>query len=350
MRGYHHLTYEERIKLETLLNLGLTPMEIVRTGEIKCSKSTIYREISRGQRDKLLHDYRMVRVYCADTGQRIYDYYATNKGPQLKIGNDYDFVRYMENMIVNKKYSPFAALAEMERQGLHFNCGGVCTGTVYNYIDRGDIFPHITRQSLYMKGKRKQNYDKIKRVRINKPLLRSIEDRPKEISKREVCGDWEMDTVEGKKAGKNPVLLVLTERKSRAEIIRKIPGKTQDDVIAALDEIEREMRGNFNRIFRTLTVDNGCEFLNDKGLERSIYGGNRTTVYFCHPYNSCERGSNENVNKMVRRFVPKGEDIRQYTDEYIQCVQNWINDYPRRILGGKSSNDVLFAEMGVILQ
>lgn len=339
------MEYEDRVKMEALLNAGHSKDEIVSL--LGFSRSTIFREYNRGLYSRN-EDWNFKICYSADIGQQVYDYNATNKGPQLKIGNDFEFVHYMEDMIVNKKYSPYAALAEIKRQGLQFNCN-VCKGTVYNYIDRGDIFPHITRQSLFMKGKRKRKYDGIKRIRIKKPFVKSIEDRPKEILERAECGHWEMDTVVGKSAGQNPVLLVLTERKSRAEIIKKITGKTQADVIAALDEIEREMRGNFSRVFKTITVDNGCEFLNDKGLERSIDGGVRTTVYFCHPYNSCERGSNENQNRMIRRFVPKGEDISNYTDEYIQDTQCWLNNYPRRIFGGKSAGDILFAELGVAI-
>ena len=131
-------------------------------------------------------------------------------------------------------------------------------------------------------------------------------------------------------------LLVLTERKTRQEIIRKMPSKSQKAVINALDIIERKMGAKeFCEKFKTITMDNGCEFLCQKGIERSCTTQRkRTTAYFCHPYSAFERGSNENANKLIRRFIPKGADISQYTEKEIRRIEHYINNYPRKILGG----------------
>ena len=87
--------------------------------------------------------------------------------------------------------------------------------------------------------------------------------------------------------------------------------------------------------------DNGSEFLDYEGIEKSLRGKNkRTQLYFAHPYSSWERGTNENINKMIRRFIPKGADISLYSEEAIKRIEVWINNYPRRILGYYSANKI----------
>ena len=92
------------------------------------------------------------------------------------------------------------------------------------------------------------------------------------------------------------------------------------------------------RTFRTVTVDNGSEFYHWRSLERSVRGkGTRTAIYYAHPYSSWERGSNEQFNSMVRFFNPKGSSIAKRSRREIQAIEYWVNNYPRRILGGDSA-------------
>ena len=145
-----------------------------------------------------------------------------------------------------------------------------------------------------------------------------------------------MDTVIGKKtrrprrgaqkaAGK-PVLLVLTERKTRQEIIRKIANKRPESVVRELNILERKYGSLFPKVFKSITVDNGSEFYDVAGIQKSVLRKDgRTTLYFCHPYSSYERGTNENLNRMVRRKYPKGTDFGTVTKEDIQAVEDWIN-------------------------
>lgn len=113
----------------------------------------------------------------------------------------------------------------------------------------------------------------------------------------------------GKKNDNGPVLLVLSERKTREEIIIKIANKTQEPVIKAIDMLELKYKKGFKDKFKTITVDNGSEFLDYEGIERSRLEPNtkRTKVYYAHPYSSWERGTNENSNRLIRRFIPKGQ-------------------------------------------
>ena len=151
-------------------------------------------------------------------------------------------------------------------------------------------------------------------------------------------GHWELDSVIGKQMRGNTILS-LTERKTRMQLVLMSKDKSSLSTVNVLNQLEKRIGvRNFKKIFQSITCDNGCEFANTQGMEISpISGRQRTTVYYCHPYCSSERGSNENQNGFIRRFLHKGTPISSYTNEYIQEVQNFINDYPRAIFDGENS-------------
>ena len=338
-RKYKHLKERDRYKIEILLKEGLKPIEIAQ--RMRKGLRTIEREITRGKVRLLNCDLTYREEYCADAGQRIYEENARNKGPLFKIGKDHQLAKHIENRIITEKYPPDAVIGEIKEKGLEFEAK-ICTKTLYNYIDRGDVFLNLTNKDLPVKrdGK-KREYKKVKIAHKNLKGT-SIEERPPKVEDREEYGHWEMDCVVGKKEGGGAVLLVLSERSRREEIIIKMPNKTQESVVASLDRLERKYGKEFKEKFKTITVDNGSEFLDYKGIERSIRndGMKRVNLYYAHPYSSWERGTNENINKMIRRFIPKGTDINKISNARIKLIENWINSYPRRILGYKSANDM----------
>lgn len=180
------------------------------------------------------------------------------------------------------------------------------------------------------------------------PAGESIEQRPEEIDEREEFGHWEGDTVYSGKGKRKTTraLLTLTERKTRKEIIIAIPNRKAETVVKALDALERKLGARrFRAIFKSITFDNGTEFAAAEELERSCINKHlpRTKVYFCHPYSSWERGTNENTNGMIRRRFPKGTNFAAVTNAQITQAENWINNYPRKILGYKSS-EIVFRE------
>jgi len=335
---YKHLTERNRYKIEILLKEKLKPIEIAQ--RMKKGIRTIEREIAKGTVRLLNSDLSYRKEYCADAGQRVYEANSKNKGPGLKIGKDHKLVKYIENKIVKDKYSPDAVIGEIAVKGLIFDTR-ICTKTLYNYIDRDDVFLRLTNKDLPVKrDKKKGSYRKVKIAHKNLKGT-SIEDRDQAIENREEYGHWEMDLVVGNQGGSGAVLLVLSERKWREEIIFKMLDKTQDSVKRALDALEIKHGKKFKEKFKTITVDNGSEFLDFKGIEESIKmpGEKRVTVYYAHPYSSWERGTNENSNKLIRRFIPKGTDIGNISKTKIKYIENWINNYPRKILGYKSAKD-----------
>ena len=328
-----HLNYKERIKIEALSKIGKKSEEIAR--QIGCSGRTVRRELAKG-RTQLLNTDLTTRVeYSADIGQQKHDYAATGKGPRLKIGNDYELVAYIENLIINEKMSPYAAAEKCKREKRFKTT--LSYKTIYNYIDEG-LFPNLTNKHLPVKKNNKKRNHNYVRPAINNRKGTSIEEREPSIELRNEYGHWEMDTVVGKSKTKT-VLLVLTERMTRDEIIRKMTSKSQYCLVKELDKIERKMGSKkFRNTFKTITCDNGCENLDFEGIERSVFGKKeRTKVYYAHPYSAWERGTNENANKLIRRFIPKGSDIGKFSHERIKAIEHWINNYPRRILGGLSS-------------
>lgn len=334
-----YLTEKERYRIEVLLEENKRPIDIAK--RLGRDRRTIEREISRGTVRMLRSDLTYYNKYCADTAERKYRNNAKNKGPTAKIAHDDKLTRHIENKIVKDKYSPGAVIGEIKAKGLDFKTS-ICTKTLYNYIDKG-IFKNITNKNLPVKkNKKKGSYKKIKIAHKNLKGT-SIEERPASIDTREEYGHWEMDCVVGKRKGKGSVLLVLTERQLREEIIMKIPRKTQDAVKKALDTIEMQLDVDFNQKFKTITVDNGSEFLDWEGIEKSIKESNqkRTKVYYAHPYSSWERGSNETANKLIRRFIPKGTDIDIISEQEIKRIEDWMNNYPRKIHDYKSANDMI---------
>lgn len=341
-RKYKHLNEKERYRIEILLKEGFKPYEIAQ--RMSRGIRTIEREITRGSVWLLNHDLTYRKEYCADVGQRIYEENSKNKGSGLKIGKDHKLAKHIEKKIIKEKYSPDAVIGEIREKKLKFETT-ICTKTLYNYIDRGDVFLNLTNKDLPVKKEgKKRDY---KKVKISHKNLKgtSIEERPPEVDNREEYGHWEMDCVVGKREGKGAVLLVLSERSIREEIIIKIPSKTQEAVVAAVDSLERKYRSAFKNKFKSITVDNGSEFLDYKGLERSVMDkeSKRLKVYYAHPYSSWERGTNENINKLIRRFIPKGTDIGKVSKKTIKYIEDWINSYPRRIFGYKSAKDMMSA-------
>jgi len=341
MNKYKHFTWDDRIRIETMLDDGKEPKEIAQ--RLKCHISSVYRERKRGEYQKNV-DWHFVTAYSPDIAENKYRMSLSSKGAPLKIGNDHALANFIEQKILKDRYSPGAVLMYIEQQELSFSVT-MSKPTLYRYIDMG-LFLNITNKDLPCKINKKNPYRQIRRAR---PLKgESIEQRPGEVNERSTFGHWEMDTVKGKATTKK-TLLVLTERQTRNEIKRPMAANTNECVEKVLNSLERKYRKVFSTIFKTITVDNGSEFLNCDALERScLFRENRTKIYYCHPYSSWERGSNENNNKLIRRWIPKGTPIENFTNKQLAEIERWMNDYPRAIFGGRSS-EMLFREQLLLL-
>ena len=324
----HYMTRDERLQLEALKNAKIPVAQIAR--QLGFSRQTIYNEIKRGLYPHE-RDYWTEWRYSADKGQDIHNKAQRNKGRPLKIGHDLEYANFLEDKILKEKYSPAAALAAARRQGFSTQ---ICVTTLYSYISQG-VFYQLTDNDLWEKPTRKPRKDKAPRVAH--PKLPSIEQRPEWIQSREELGHWEMDLVVGPQESK-PVLLTLVERVSRTELMFKLPNRKAATIRGVFDKLERRYP-DFKERFKSITTDNGSEFMEYDKLITSIRGGKRFDVYYCHSYAAWEKGSNENLNRMIRRFFPKGTDFTKVTKKRIAEIQDWMNSYPRKILGWAAPND-----------
>lgn len=334
-KQYSQMNMTRRIKLEALLKHGCTKQEIA--DELGVHISTIYRELKRGTYEHLNSDYTTEIRYSPDIAEAHYQEGLSAKGAPLKIGKNHAAAQFIEDKIGNENYSPAAVCALLKQEKYKYLGITFCRVTIYKYIEDG-VFLTLTNADLPEKGDRKKKHKTVKKKQSRASSGTSIEQRPDYVNDREEPGHWEMDTVVGKKRTKAR-LLVLSERVTRREIIIRIKNGRAETVVEALDRLERIYGEAFYTIFKTITVDNGSEFSDADGLERSARrdGKKRTTVYYCHAYSSCERGTNENINRMIRRQFPKGTDFDKVTAAEVRRVESWLNNYPREILGFLSS-------------
>ena len=251
------------------------------------------------------------------------------------------FLQYVEDHFYgNDKWSLDACAERAVLEGKFQRCETLCTKSLYNYVDLGLI--GIKNIDLPQKLSRNT---KIHKCKQNKRILgRSIEERPKEVEAREEFGHWETDLVIGQKSGQDNVLLTLLERKTRQLSVIRLPGKSSESVLSAFVRMKSELGASHSKVFRTITTDNGSEFSRLSELEN----GTEAKVYFAHPYTSCEKGSIENHNGLIRRFIPKGKRIADYSNEDLLTVELWANGLPRKILGYQTPDEAFDEEMDKI--
>lgn len=242
-------------------------------------------------------------------------------------------------------YSPAALLAELKAKPPQFDTT-VCEATLYNYIYRGDVFLVLNPEHLHEKGRRHygEKYGE-QRNAARAAKGPRIDKRDPIINSRTTFGHWEMDSVMGT-VGSSRALVVLTERLTRAGIILPVPDHTAASVVRALNGLERRLGKDFYPMFQSITVDNGCEFQDYDGMEKACRRkGKRTTVYYCHPHAPHERGSNENMNRIIRRFFPKGTNFDEVPISEIRRAEEWMNNYPREVLGWQTAATLLRSYM-----
>jgi len=342
-----HLTEAERKTIERMLCEGANKGEIARA--LYRDKSTIKREVKRGSvvqrkrnsyesKDPNYPEFMEYTTYFADVGQRAYEEHRQNCGSKNKVVLCSDLVSFVESEILGpKKWSPDAAIGYAKANNL-FPGQELSTKTFYNWIDDGLV--KVKNIDLLLKVRRKPK--NVRRER-KKKLGKSIEERPAITETREEFGHWEGDGIVGK--GQQGHLISLVERKLGIGLLFNAGSREQEKIVEIIDSLQEEYGVYFKEIFKTITLDNGSEFSNSTAIER----GGRTEVYYAHPYSSFERGTNENWNGIVRRFIPKGSSFDKLTDKDIQRINHYINTLPRKRFGYKTPLDLWHEQINGIL-
>lgn len=335
-----HITLSERQTIERMIKAGHSSGAIAQA--LGKSRRTIQRERVRGLAKHItgvgLKHPTITYRYEAHSAQEKADICKLNRGRDLKIGPDRAFLCYLEHKLTFERYSPAAALASLADEACTFSTT-ICVKTLYSYVASG-LFAGLSMESLPQRGQTAKRKRKAF-VRDSVYLKgKSIDERPAEVATRTTFGHWELDTVVSGRGGRSS-LMVLTERLTRFEIIVKIAGNKTCEITQALDTVEKRFgKKRFCKLFQTITCDNGTEFRDPASIERSAFNAShiRTQLYFAHPYCSWERGSNENNNRLIRRWIEKGSDISKVSHKEIARIQDWMNRYPRQIFDYQSAH------------
>ena len=330
-----HLNYEERVIIQTRRKDGWSIRAIAK--EIGCSPSTVMYEIKRGS--VTLYSGNVVR-YKAEEGQSVYEHNRLSCGRHYDALEKSNFLSYVTTKFNEEHWSLDACVGRALASNKFSRKDTVCTKTLYNYADIGLI--RIKNADLPEKLKRKSV--KRKNHENKKKLGRSIEERPDYVNERKEFGHWECDLVIGRKTKNDKVLLTLLERLSREYWMIPLENRSSETVLNALKGVFADYSEHSAEVFKTITTDNGSEFSTLADLEKI----SSTLVYFAHPYTSCEKGSNERHNGLIRRFIPKGKRIDDYSSEQISDIEIWCNNLPRKILGYKTPDEVFEAELDKI--
>lgn len=349
-----HITEEDRNILEYIYNRNLrrnkkekkSQKEIA--ADLGWSEATLSRELKRGKVCQLNYQLEEYECYSAYVAQmQVEDNWQT-KGPDLKIGDDYILSKKIESMLIGEeidglkklRYSPEAIVMYFDEYGWPSKTR-ICARTIYNYVE-DNVFLNVDIVDLPRKGAKPKNKYRRVEKRLKSPECKRIDDRPKVCEDRSEAGHWEMDCIESNKSDRH-CLLTLVDRYSRECLIFKLGRQTQEAVLRRINGLERQMGSEiFKKKFKSITVDNGPEFTKWKDLEQSVLNkGKRTEIYYAHAYSSWERGSNENLNGFIRYFIPKGTEIKTIRGTEIKKLEDFINHYPRKILGGKSAKNYL---------
>lgn len=273
-----HLNCNERILIEKLLKAGWSKAGIA--GELQRHDSTIRREIRMGTVEHLNSDLTTSSVYNADRAQDVHDLNAGARGAPVKLMAGRSSVLFISRFIRVKRWSPKVVAARMKEKGMP---DALCAKSIYNYINQGRV-PGVGSETLWEKRNRRKNARKtLCRLPRKAPQRRKrIDERPDEVASRIIFGHREIDLVVGGKEGGKGALMTLTEHKTRLVRIRKLKDRTQTSVLNALKALERMMgAGPFRTVFKSITADNGSEFLDVESMEKSAFSSRkRTQIYY----------------------------------------------------------------------
>ena len=344
---YHHLKEKDRAIIQALIEQkDKNGKRLFNNSYIAkylgVHRSTISRELKNRKKYRfMIRSGRTIEkpYNAADANDNYLFKRALSKG-QYKLRKYKKMARFIEYKIKIDKWAPDVIVGYMEKHN-YFDMDGftsITAPTIYNAI-RQRIINVELEDTRRMKENTK--YEKQEKSALpSSKIPYSIELRPEEVNNRETFGHFEIDTVLGTSKGKHECLLTITERKTRFELIFKISSKTSEEVNKKISEINNYVKKYFYKLFKSFSTDNGAEF---SGLIE-LFNNTKTKVYYCHPYCSGEKGTNEKHNSMIRYFIPKGKLIENYSIEDINNIAKWMNNYPRKILDYKTPLEAILEE------
>jgi len=313
MKNYQHITKTERLEIALLKEKGYSNRDVAKA--LERSPNTISLEITKN-RVKGKYDPRKAQ-------HKAYVKRKYSKYQGMKVAGDSKLREYVEEKL-KEDWSPEQIAGRIKN--IEITIPYASRGAVYKFIY--SVYGRRLERYLRYRGKKR----KPRRLKVGQLKNRSfIEKRPEITNKRERFGDWEGDFIESGKRGKESVL-VLVERKARYGMFEKITSKSPGLVNQKL----RQMAAGITEV-KSLTLDNDICFRKHERLSEIL----ATPIYFCHPYHAWEKGGVENLNKLIRQYLPKGCNLSRYSEKTIRSVQNTLNNRPRKCLNYKTPLEIM---------
>jgi IS30 family transposase len=318
--SYKHLTLQERYQINAY-NRYVKQKDIAKM--IGVHPSTISRELKRG-RGKLTGNYFPI---ASDKKAKEMQ---KEKSRQANLKLTEETIKKIKKYL-KKEYSPEQISATLKKK-YKIDISYV---TIYKFIHEDKLQRGTLHTYLRHQGRRRAKYGQGRKNRI--PDRVSIEQRPTIVDKKIRVGDFEVDTIIGK--GRQGAIVTIVDRKSMYLKI-SLPVTKRANIVA--NEIVR-LLGKYKRKVHTITTDNGLEFAAHKTVSKKL----KCDYYFCHPYSSWERGLNENINGLIRQYIPKGSSFANLTAKDIQKIENRLNHRPRKTLGWRTPYEVFHEHLKV---
>lgn len=319
-KNYVHLTEAERELIAKMRWEGKGPSTIAQA--LDRDKGTISRELTRNSTS----EYRCYTPCQAHKRSEQRRLTARHSRPLLKSKKIQQYVRQKLKL----GWSPEIISGRLKEQKTGLS---ISPEAIYQFIyhrntpDRELLISQLCR--AHRKRRIKGKGRKVRKTKI--PNRIPIDARPKAVEHRKQFGHWEADTMVSRSS--KPALHSITERKTRflrlSKLERKTAAETNKAIIRALKTLPPKAR-------RTLTLDNGTENAAHEELTAKL----GTKCYFAHPYAAWQRGSNEQINGLVRRYLPKGTDFSKIDKDQIKKIERLINNRPRKCLGFKTPLEV----------
>lgn len=317
MKSYKQLACEHRYQIYFMLKMGFSQTDIAK--EMGVHRSTISRELRRNQGRR---GYRPKQAHRFALSRR-------NKAKIYITPETWDWIE----QLIREDWSPEQISGRLRyRKGIRISHEWIYQHIYEDKRKNGDLHRHLRCQKK--RRKRYGSYDR--RGKLSNRV--SIEQRPADVETRQRIGDWEVDTMIGKRH--KQALVTLVERKSRLVLLRKVEQRTADSVENAVTHL---LAPWMHDVY-TITADNGKEFANHEQIAEEL----NVDFYFAHPNAAWERGSNENAIGLVRQYFPKKQSFDHITHEDTELVMNLLNNRPRKCLDFKTPIEV-FSEQSVAL-
>jgi IS30 family transposase len=322
MDSYKQLTSEQRYQIWALLKVEQTQSQIAQV--IGKHKSTISRELKRNTGER---GYRPIQAQSRCEQRK--------QGKYQGVFSACDW-HLIESLLNEHQWSPEQISLRLHEDGiLDISHERIYQHIILDQQTGGDLHTHLRERK-----KRRKRYGGGKERRGQILNQVSIDERPAAVEARDQPGaDWEGDLIIGSKH--KQAIVTLVDRCTRYTFLAKVAFKTAHLVEQAICKCLSCVKD----LFRSCTLDNGKEFAEHEKISAALDG----QVYFAHPYSSWERGTNENTNGLIRQYFPKDHDFTTITDDQLKAVQDEINNRPRKILGMKTPNELLFGIAPVAL-